>query len=337
MRRTTARRWKSAGIALALLAAGCSGADAGEVTTLRYQGWTGQVTLPELAADLGYLGDVRLEWVGNTISGPQDIQSTATGQVDFGGAFNGAVVKLAAGNAPITAVISYYGADEEAFSGYYVLEDSPLRSARDLADSGAKVGMNTVGAHAEAMLDLYLERNGVTKEQAAAVERLALPPINTEQALRQGQIQVAVLSGILRDKALAAGGIRPLFTDYELLGPFSAGTYVMTDRFLAANPTTARTFVTGVAKALEWTRTTPRPQVIARMKAIVAARGRSEDAAPLEYWKSFGVAGTGGLIRDEELQLWIDWLAARGDIEPGSVTPGELYTNQYNDYRTDTR
>jgi ABC-type nitrate/sulfonate/bicarbonate transport system substrate-binding protein len=72
----------------------------GQTKTLRYQGWAGQVTLPELAQDLGYLEDVKLEWVGNTISGPQDIQSAATGQIDFGGAFNGAVVKLAANKAP---------------------------------------------------------------------------------------------------------------------------------------------------------------------------------------------------------------------------------------------
>ena len=316
---------------VAATVAGCGADPEGEAKTLRYQGWAGQVTLPELAADLGYFGDVKLEWVGNTISGPQDIQSAATGQVDFGGAFNGAVVKLAASNAPITAVFSYYGVDEHAYSGYYVLEDSPLRTAADLAASGAKVGMNTLGAHAEAMLDTYLDRNGVDRERAAKVERLALPPVNTEQALRQGQIEVAVLGGILRDKALARGGIRPLFTDYDLLGEFSAGTYVMTDRFLAENPGTARTFVTGVAKALEWSRTTPRAEVVARMKRIVGERGRSEDPAPLEYWRSYGVAEHGGLVRDEELQLWIDWLSERGDIKPGSVSPRDLYTNEYND------
>ena len=71
--------------------------------------------------------DVKLEWVGNTISGPQDIQSAATGQTDFGGAFNGAIVKLVAAGAPIKAVIGYYGADDDAFNGYYVLEDSPIK------------------------------------------------------------------------------------------------------------------------------------------------------------------------------------------------------------------
>ncbi|UUU29857.1 ABC transporter substrate-binding protein [Streptomyces sp. CA-210063] len=299
-----------------------------QTKTLRYQGWAGQVTLPELAEDLGYVEDVKLEWVGNTISGPQDIQSAATGQVDFGGAFNGAVVKLAANNAPIKAVISYYGSDKYAYSGYYVLEDSPIRSARDLV--GKKVGMNTLGAHSEAMLDIYLQRGGLSRAQIGDVEPLVVPPVNTEQTLRQKQIDVAVLGGILRDKALATGGIRPLFTDYELLGAFSAGTYVMTDRFLKQNPDTARIFVTAVGRAIEWTRSTPHEEVVARMTDIVKKRGRNEDTAPLKFWRSYGVAEKAGLITGKELQLWIDWLADRGDIKKGQVTLSDLYTNEFN-------
>ncbi|WP_406864418.1 ABC transporter substrate-binding protein [Streptomyces sp. HUAS MG47] len=300
----------------------------GGTKTLRYQGWAGQVTLPELAEDLGYLGEVKLKWIGNTISGPQDIQSAATGQVDFGGAFNGAVVKLAANGAPITSVISYYGADKDAFNGFYVLADSPIRSARDLI--GKKVGMNTLGAHSEAMLDIYLQRGGLSPAEIDQVEPLVVPPVNTEQTLRQKQIDVAVLGGILRDKALAAGGIRPLFTDFQLLGAFSAGTYVMTDRFLEQNPDTARAFVTGVGRAIEWARSTPREEVVARMTAVVKKRGRNEDTAPLKYWRSFGIAETAGRVTGKELQLWVDWLAERGDIKKGRVKVADLYTNEFN-------
>lgn len=210
--------------AVAAAAAACGRATAAggaETKKLRYQGWVGQVTLPELAEDLGYFGDVKLEWVGNTISGPQDIQSAATGQTDFGGAFNGAVVKLIAAGAPVKAAISYYGVDAASYNGYYVLEDSPIRSARDLV--GKKVGMNTLGAHVEAVLDTYLQRNGFAASELRRVERIVVPPVNTEQALRQKQIEVASLGGVLRDKALAAGGIRPLFSDFDLLGAFSAG------------------------------------------------------------------------------------------------------------------
>ncbi|MGW6703938.1 ABC transporter substrate-binding protein [Streptomyces sp. NPDC054956] len=321
------------GISAAAVSCGtatATGARSEQVTSLKYQGAVGSVTLPELAADLGYLGDVTLDWVGNTISGPQDIQSAATGQTHFGSAFNGAVIKLAASKAPIKAVISSYGVDQYSYGGYYVLEDSPIRSARDLL--GKKVGMNTLGAHYQALLDIYLSRNGLSKADAAKVEPIVIPPVNTEQVLRQKQIEVGVLTGVLRDKALAAGGIRPLFSDFDLLGKFSAGSYVMTQKFIKENPDTVRTFTTGVAKAIEWSRTTPREEVIARMTEIVKKRGRNEDTATLQYWRSFGVAETGGRIEDKEFQLWLDWLAERGELKKDQLKASDLYTNEFNGY-----
>jgi hypothetical protein len=58
-------------------AASDAGTGAMEVSELRYQGSAYAVTYPELAEDLGYLAPIRLNWVGNPISGPQDIQATA--------------------------------------------------------------------------------------------------------------------------------------------------------------------------------------------------------------------------------------------------------------------
>ncbi|MCP3757304.1 ABC transporter substrate-binding protein [Streptomyces sp. TBY4] len=329
----TSRRQFLALLGISAAAVSCgtataSGSGGSQIKSLKYQGNVGAVSLPELAADLGFLGDVTLDWVGNTISGPQDIQSAATGQTHFGGAFNGAIVKLASSKAQIKAVTSYYGSDQDTYLGYYVLEDSPIRSPRDLI--GKKVGMNTLGAHAQALLDIYLERNGVPKADAAKVESLVVPPVNTEQALRQKQIEVGVLSGVLRDKALAAGGIRPLFKDFELLGAFSAGSYVMTQKFIKENPDTVRTFTTGVAKAIDWSRATPREEVIARMTEIVKKRGRNEDTSTLQYWRSFGVAEQGGRIADKEFQLWIDWLGERGEIKKGQLKASDLYTNEFN-------
>ncbi|MFF0173368.1 ABC transporter substrate-binding protein [Micromonospora profundi] len=319
--------------ALTLLtgAAGCGSdaqAGAGQTSELRYQGSVGQVTLPELAADLGYLGDVRLKWIGNVTGGPQDIQATATGQSDFGGAFNGAIVKLAAANAPITAVVSYYGSDAQSFQGYYVLDDSPIRGPRDLI--GRKVGMNTLGAHAEAVLKTWLARGGLTADEIKKVELVALPPVNTEQSLRQKQIDVAVLGGVIRDKAVDSGGIRTIFTDYELLGAFSAGTYVFRDDFIKRNPETVKAFVTGVGKAIEWARTQPRETVVARMRDIIAKRGRNEDPSLVAYWKSSGVAGHGGVIDEREFGTWIDWLASEGELKGDRPKPADIYTNRFN-------
>ncbi|WP_346535631.1 ABC transporter substrate-binding protein [Micromonospora sp. DPT] len=318
---------------LALTSTTACGSDAeasGQTKELRYQGSVGQVTLAELAADLGYLGDVKLKWIGNVTGGPQDIQATATGQSDFGGAFNGAIVKLATANAPITAVVSYYGSDAQTFQGYYVLDDSPIRTARDLI--GRKVGMNTLGAHAEAVLKIWLARNGLSPAEIAQVELVAIPPVNSEQSLRQRQIDVAVLGGVIRDKAVANGGVRTVFTDYELLGAFSGGSYVFRDDFLKRNPDTVKTFVSGVGRAIEWARSQPRETVVARLEAIIAKRGRNEDPALVRYWKSSGVAGKGGVITDREFTTWIDWLADTGELKGDKPKPGDIYTNKYNSF-----
>ncbi|MFI0357816.1 ABC transporter substrate-binding protein [Actinomadura sp. 9N407] len=328
---TTRRRFLSIlATATAGSAATACGAAARRTTTLRYQGWTGQVTLPELAQDLGHLGRVDLRWVGNTISGPQDVQSAATGQVDFGGAFNGAVVKLQSTGAPLTSVIGYYGTDKESYTGFFVPRNSPVKGPRDLL--GRKVGMNTLGGHSEAVLDLYLQRKGLSEEEAKRTEPLALPPVNHEQSLRQGHIDVAALSGIFRDKAQAAGGLRMVFSDHDFLGAFTAGTYVFRDDFVKRNPDTVRDFTAGIARTIEWSRETPRDQVIDRFTKIIQARRRNENADAVRYWRSWGVAGKGGVIADQEFGTWLAWLEREGQVPKGKVRSGDLYTNEFNPY-----
>jgi ABC-type nitrate/sulfonate/bicarbonate transport system substrate-binding protein len=332
----TPRLAVAAALAGALLAtsalSACGNAAAGggaQTKELRYQGWVGQVTPAELAEDLGYLGDVKLKWIGNTISGPQDIQAATTGDIDFGGAFNGAIVKLKASKAPITAVIGYYGADKDSYNGFFVPEDSPIRTARDLI--GKKIGVNTLGAHAEAITKTYLKRNGLTPAEIKQVELVVVPPVNTEQSLRQGQIDVASLSGALRDKALEHGGLRPLYTDFELLGPFTGGSYVVRNDFLKKNPDTVRTFVTATAKAIDWSRAQPRDTVIARFRSILTKRARNEDDSQLKFWKSYGVAGKGGTITDADFSTWIEWLDSIGELKDDGLKPADVYTNEYND------
>ena len=178
----------AAGTAAAGCAKAASGSSSKGTTTLRYQGSVGQVTLPELAQDLGHLGAVRLKWVGNTISGPQDIQSAATGQTDFGGAFAGAVVKLIEAGAPVKAVINYYGEDSKTFNGYYVKEDSPIRTARDFI--GKKIAVNTLGAHSEAVINTYLRKNGLSADEIKQVQLVVVPPNDTEEAIRRGQVEM---------------------------------------------------------------------------------------------------------------------------------------------------
>lgn len=314
---------------------GCSGARGSdakqgsgpETLELRMEGFAGTVTAAELAEDLGYLAPLKLTYVGNTISGPANIQNVVTGDVDVGGAFNGAVVKLMAAKAPVTAVIGYYGVDDKAWSGFFVLNDSPIRDARQLL--GKKIAMNTLGAHSEFMLKEFLFRHGFSPEEAKQVTLVVVPPTIAEQSLRQQQVDVAVLGGIFRDRALERGGIRPLFSDYELFGKFTAGSYLMRNDFIRDNPNTVRQFVQGTAKAIEWARSTPRDEVVRRHEDIVKRRGRNEDTSAIKFWQSYGVAGPGGRLSDREYQVWIDWLVKDGDLTRGQISAKDLYTTKF--------
>lgn len=306
-----------------------------EVLELRYQGWAGSVNFPELAEDLGYLAPIKLKYIGNTISGPQDIQATVTGDTDFGGAFNGAILKLLAADAPVTPVLAYYGIDENTWTGYYVLEDSPIKTAKDLI--GKKIAVNTLGAHHEFFIKEYLRQQGLTEDEIKKVTLVVVPPVTSEQTLRANQVDVATLGGVLRDKALERGGIRPLFKDRDLFGNFSAGSYVLRNKFIKENPNTSRKFVEAVAKAIEWARTSPPEEVQKRFEDIIAKRGRKEDASTIKYWKSTGVAGKGGLIADSEFTKWVTWLEKDGLLKPGELDGKKLYTNEFNPYKDEQK
>ncbi|RZS82797.1 ABC-type nitrate/sulfonate/bicarbonate transport system substrate-binding protein [Motilibacter rhizosphaerae] len=308
--------------------ASSSGSDS--TVELRYQGWANQVTLPELAEALGYLKGVKLKYVGNTISGPQDIGAAAAGQVDFGGAFDGAVAKLIRSGSPVKAVIAYYGSDKGAYNGFYVLDSSKIRTAKDLV--GKKVGVNTLGGHNEAVLDTYLLKNGLTWDQVKSVQLVPLPPPNTDQALRAHQIDVAALTGQFREQTLAKGGVRAVFSDSQYFGDFSAGTYIFRKDFIAKHPAAVKAFTAGVAKAIEWTKSTPHDQVIAEYTKIIEGRKRNETTSSLKYWTSAGVATKGGVIQDSDFTRWGDWLEQTGSVKKADLDVKSLYTNEFNPY-----
>lgn len=297
---------------------------------LQYQTNPGLVYPAELAEALGYLGDIKLEKVSDMIGGPESIQLTATGDIDFGFAFNGAIIKSYAQGVKIKSVVGAYGSDENTFMGFYTLEDSNIKTAKDLI--GKKIGVNILGAHAEFAVKQFLRDNGLTEDEIKKVELVVVPATSAEQILRAGQIDVVQLSGIGKERALENGGIRPIFKDIDLFGNFTAGEYFFTEKYIKENPDTVRTFVEGVAKAIEWARTTPREEVIAKFEEIIKAREGNETTENLKYWKSVGIAEEGGQIAEKEFQVWIDWLVNSGELKEGQVKAEDLYTNEFNPF-----
>lgn len=325
------------GLAAVLGLSGCgssgnnAAADASGVTTLRYQGWPDEVLLPELAENLGFFdGKIKLDWVGSTTSGPQDIQSAATGQTDYGAAFSGAIAKLVTAGAPITAVVDWYGADQQSFRGFYVTDGSPITKPADLL--GKKIGVNTLGGQEEADIHDEFKKLGFTESQIKTIQLVTLPPANTADALRKGQLDAAALEGQFQLRALAQGGLRPVFTELDEYGPFAGGQYVFRNDVINRNPTAIRIFVTGVAKALQWEHDTPRAEVIAKFTEIVNARHRpNESTDTLKYWLSSSEPVPYGVIDAQDFARWQSWLQDTGAIS-GPLDTSKLYTNKFNPY-----
>ncbi len=314
-------------------AAGSAGSGDDGKTVLRYQGSPSQVQWPELAEALGYYDKVTLDWVGDTTSGPQDIQSVATGQTDIGSAFNGSVAKLQEAGSPITAVISSSGSDDQTFQGYFSLEGSGIEGPRDLI--GKRVGINTLGAYHEYAIKEWLFRNGLSDDEINRVELTVVPPINTEQALRNGQIDVGNLGGVFKDVALETGGLHEVFRDTDLIGNLSIATTVLRDDFIAENREAVADYVQGTARAIRWAQLHPREEVIAKFEEIINNRGRNENTEYVQQWKSPGIPAPGGVISADEFTLWIDEAIRLGQLQPGIDVDG-LFTNEFNPYANGT-
>jgi len=199
---------------------------------------------------------------------------------------------------------------------------------------GKKIAVNTLGAHAEFMIREYLRRGGLSKEESKQVTMVVTPAVNAEQTLRQGMVDVAALSGVMRDRAVQHGGIRPLFSDRGLFGHFTLSTTVVRKRFAAEQPQVVGKLVESTARAIEWARAAPQAEVRQRMADIFVKRKRGEDPALTQHWHSVGIDARGGVLSDADMKLWIDWLEREGDLDGTKLGPLQaLYTNQYNPFK----
>lgn len=324
------------GVAVALAAgmlAACGSssgaADGEEVTTLRYLGGTSLMDYAELADALGYLDGLTLEKVGEAQGGPESLQALATGQIEFAGSpFNGAIAKVASTGIGLKAVIAGYGKTKENNSSVVTLEDSKISSGRDLI--GKKVAVNTLGANSEAFVDTYLDAEGLTPDEIDKVTLVPLPPLNTESALREKQVDAALLSFASKNLALEHGGIRILANDTDFVGDYNGGSYVLLDSFIEENPETTKTLVAGLSKAIEYEQSHTVEETLEVYTAYLDEKGRGEQAKAFDLWQGNAVATPGGVLRDEDFTLWLKWLENSGEVESGSVDLEDLYTNEFN-------
>ena len=291
--------------------------------TIRYLASQGGLNAHELAAELGYFDGtgITLENVGYAQGGPASLVALAGGSVELGSAATVAVLNsIAAGN-DFVAVYPSNGINDQAQSIFYVLEDSPIKTIKDL--QGKTIAVNTLGAHLDYTVREALHQNGLPKDAASLV---VVPGPQLEQVLRSKQVDVSAFGywqTTFEGAARKNGGLRAVFDDTDILGDIAGGFVVLRRDWIAAHPAEAKAFVEGSAKALDYAREHPE-ETKAIFAKVLAERGENPDVA--QYFAGYGVRA-GGLPVERDVQFWIDVLERDGTVKPGQLVAKDiLYT-----------
>ncbi len=293
------------------------------VVTIRYLSSSAVVEPYEFANELGYFTGINISRLGSTTGGHEDIMSVATGSSDVGHSAWVSIINAKVRGAEIKAVAGPMGNSPESWyegtpylSKWIVLENSSIRSAKDL--KGKKIAVHSLGAHAEYVTREYLSRNNMSKDE---VQLLVMS--HHEEVLRQGLVDVVAPVGAQIDKMEAGGGVRVLFTDYDIIR-----NQTHCGMFIKDNPESVRQFVEASAKAADWAKDHPEEARELAIK-IMKAKGGNPDIA--KYWKGFGVREH-ALLLDSDVQFWIDELVKDGRMKDGEYEPSDFYTNEFNPY-----
>jgi ABC-type nitrate/sulfonate/bicarbonate transport system substrate-binding protein len=258
---------------------------------------------------------IRLESAGYSQGGPESLAAMASGSVDLTGAAAPAVINAIAGGAKILGVMPGGGINKTVNSKFYVPTGSDIKTPRDL--KGKSIAVNTLGAHLDYTVREYLRSHGLAEDD---VTLITVPGPQLEQILRHKQAEIVAVGAwqsIFAGKIEAEGGVRVLFTDYDVLGSIVLGTVAMEKAFIAAHPHIVKDLVTAPDRAADWT--ADDPEEAKRLVAkILAARGENAELA--KYWPGFGLHEH-ALYTDRDAGFWIDVLVRSWRLKPGQLTP----------------
>lgn len=138
---------------------------------------------------------------------------------------------------------------QESFSmKWAVPEESPIRSPKDL--KGKTISTNIIGGGLDIPIRVLLKRNGLEDKRDYTIVEVNFP--NSEAMLREKKVDAAVFLAPFWYRALQKGGIRPIFTSKDAVGPTQMIMKVAESGFLAKHPQVARDLFEDWRIALHW-------------------------------------------------------------------------------------
>jgi ABC-type nitrate/sulfonate/bicarbonate transport system substrate-binding protein len=324
--------WRAVAIALSLaVAIGSAGAASAasatdNVTVIRFFSNHGIAATYEMAAALGWLKEkgIRIESVGFSESGPENLVALTAGGVDVAGVATPPLINAIANGAKVIGVMPDIGTSQDVNSKFFVLAGSNIKAVQDLKNTS--IAVNTLGAHLDYTIREYLRTHGMNNGD---VQLVVVPGPQLDQILRHKQADVVAVGAwqtVFAGKIEAEGGARVLFTDYQVLGDIVLGNDAMAKSFIAQHPQAVHDFVAASARAADWT-ADHLDEARKLFAQILKARGDNPELA--SYWPGYGVRRH-ALYTEHDARFWIDALVRDGRLKTGQFTPAEILTNDYN-------
>ncbi|BCJ47247.1 ABC transporter substrate-binding protein [Actinoplanes ianthinogenes] len=314
---------------------GAAAADNGKPkVTFRYQSGAsyGSIAPFELATKLGYYEgtSVQIKSVGISKSGPEDIQAIAAGSNDIAWTNTAPIIHADVSGLKIKAIVAAgttltkdTGGKTISIGGLLAKKSSGITTAKDL--EGKKVSVNVRSAQAEYAIRKWAEAGGADPEK---IDYVVVAPPNEIQALQQGQVDAAYSWTPAYNKGQEDPGIKVVATEGDMLGDFVTGGFAFSQQFLDAHPEAVKEFVAGYVKAWSWAWEHP-AELQEKAAAIITDFKGNADLAKYVY--PFG-SRPNALIKDADIQFYIDQLTKKGELTAGQVKPTDFYTNDYNPY-----
>lgn len=191
-----------------------------------------------------------------------------------------------------------------------VKADSPIRSPKDLA--GKKIGVTAKGSTTD-FYALWAAKSGGVKAQTVPVGGRTLVP-----ALKQGQIDAAVLWPTLTYSLVASGKFRSVVDYGAAMKPNLPGVWVATQVFIDKKPKLVRGFLQAVSKA---TRKMQTDEAYGRSQLKRFSKIKDDKVLDLAYKAIVKNSDTDGMIKVEWLKesLGLAALAGQTDMPPLSA------------------
>ena len=274
---------------------------------------------PYVADELGFFAEegIKAQFTGIIPPG-QHISAVVAGSNDVGGMHVNRTINGIDAGAKIKAVVAQSETTKERpHMSFVALDSGAIKTPRDLVNK--RFGLVALGGCNEYTPYEYLRKHGIDQPKGK-IKLIVVPPANLEQALRKGDIDVAGFHGDPIE-VLSHGGLRVVFTDYEVWGKVGGATPLyFSEKFIKEKPEVVRGFVRAMARTNNWINTNH-----AKADAIQAKRTKIDvkRMASPEFAKD-------GVIKDNSVQVWIELLNSYGEIKK-DYRPADIATNEFND------